>query len=252
VKTFIHKMKSRKWKSFVLAAFGLQSLYGFFFTLALLGTVCIANTPVRADSINNPLYDVTGTMTISGNPVCGYTRCSETINFSFLYGYNYFADVNEYYAYIVPSSINVTSFGALGSSFTYNGIIGNVQPVCSPPESPGTVQISDANYMSFLSGGTNISLDACGNVLAAPVVPSFPLTELYACGTAACVSDFVPANQNGNNLGIFLAGSVQTSVTAVPEGGSMLGYLLISLAPIGLAIRQRRGKGAKPRLCHFE
>ena len=231
------KVTSPTRSSFVAAACRLPSLYVFFFTMAVLGTVCTVDMPVRADSISNPLYDVTGTMTIFGNPVCGGAPCSETINFSFLIGESYNAQWGLYSEYVVPASISVSSFGALGSAFAYGGGINNPSSFCDVPGGfPG-----DANYMPFGSSGTGIfDLHACGNQQATPVVPSFLVSSLYSCGNSACVTDFTPPDQNGNNLGIFLAGSVQASVTAVPEGGSMLGYLLISLAPIGLAIY--RGK----------
>lgn len=248
MKAFIHKMKSRKWNSFVPAARRIQSVRVYFFALAALGAVCI-NTPLRADSINNPLYDVTGTMTISGNPVCGGAPCSETINFSLIYGYNYALDlagVGHYYAYATP--IAVTSFGDLGSAFTYSGLIGNPQPApptgCGGPIPAGERAIIDANYMPFSSGGTEIDLNACGNILANPVAPLFQSTVLYSCGTASCVTDFT-SETGDSTIGIFLTGTVQTTVTAVPEGGSMLSYLLISLAPIGLAMHLIKRNSAR-------
>ena len=114
------KMKSRNRDSFVVAARRIQSLHVFLFTLAVFGAVCLANAPLRADPIN-PFYDVTGTMTITGNNVCTPSPCRETIDFSFLYGYNYNSAFGVYDAYVVPSSISVSSFGALGSSFGYSG-----------------------------------------------------------------------------------------------------------------------------------
>ena len=123
------KMKSRNSDSFVVAARQIQSLHVFLFTLAVLGAVCLANAPLRADPIN-PFYDVTGTMTITGNNVCTPSPCRKTIDFSFLYGYNYNSAFGVYDAYVVPSSISVSSFGALGSSFGYSGQIGNPQPGC--------------------------------------------------------------------------------------------------------------------------
>lgn len=229
MKISVMKMKSR----YFVAARRIQSLYMFLFTLAVLGMLCLANTPLQADPINS-LYDVTGTMTITGNNVCTPSPCRETIDFSFLYGYNYNSAFGVYDAYVVPSSISVSSFGALGSSFGYSGQIGNPQPGCDTHAVIG--EPADANYMPFLAGGTEIDLDACGNLQTTPVAPSFFVSELYSCGNATCESDFVPPSRMGVNPGIFLPGTVHTNVAAVPEGGTSLEYLAIALVPIGFAI----------------
>ena len=241
MKTFIHKMKSRKWNSFAVAACRLQSLYVFFFTLAVLGTVCIANTPVRADS----LYDVNGTMTINGNNVCTPSPCSETVNFSLVFGYTFNSDYQMYQGYVV--SANSSSVGVLGSSFAMlPAFIGNPNNVGNPISNSGCAG-SDVNYIEFFdSPGDEIDLHACADLEPTPVAPTFGWTDLYSCATVTCLNDF-RAPGVGNPL--FLGGTLQTSVTAVPEGGASLGYLVISLAPIGLAIGLSKRKS---RLCRSE
>lgn len=243
MKTFIHKMQSRKWNSFVVAACRLQSLHVFFFTLAVLGTVCVGNAPLRADSV----YDVTGTIGLMGNTVapCAGT-CSETINFSFQYGYQYEGN-GLYQGYALPGTIQVSAFGDLGSLFATTGTFGNPQLGPNPGCSGG-----DANNMEFLDpAGDEIDLHACGAQALTPFAPSFSTTStLYGCATATCTAEFVPPSWGivGPRTGLFVDGTAQTSVTAIPEGGAFLGYLAISLAPIGLAIRLSK---RKPRQCRL-
>jgi len=85
--TTSYEMSSRQ-KSLLVATHRLQSLWVFAFALAVFGMVCIADEPSEADSLN-PLFDVSGTMAITGNNVCTPSPCTETINFSFQYGYSY-------------------------------------------------------------------------------------------------------------------------------------------------------------------
>jgi hypothetical protein len=104
----------------------------------------------------------------------------------------------------------------------------------------------------FNSGGDEIDLYACGNYLTAPVAPSFG-TDLWQCYSATCATDFMPPGScdGGRYCGIVeLPGTVQETAVALPEGGTALSYLLISLVPITLAIlhSQRERTQALPRL----
>jgi hypothetical protein len=209
-----------------------QKRFGMWlFVLALFGMICIADKPIQADSI--PIYDVNGTLTITGNNVCGLSPCMETINFSFDYTYTFIGF--EYLGEIVGTP-SVSSYGALGSSF--GGLTG--------PHSPFPFCQPNTNYMPmYNSGGDEIDLYACGNDQSTPAVPSFR-TDLWGCTTVTCGNDFMlPGSgcQPGNGItcgALQIVGTVQEAVVAVPEGGTSPIYLAISFVPIGLAIRQSK------------
>jgi hypothetical protein len=201
----------------------LQSLV----ILAILGVICFSARQLQADS--TPLYDVSGTMTINGNNVCTPSPCSETVQFSFEYGYTYDSSGNLYDGYALPGTINVNSFGALGSSFATNGLIlnpGSVGPTCGATR--------DNNYMEFKNSTDEIDLYFCALSELSPIAPSFAGTDLYGCGSVTCGTDFVPWGTPFS--GLFLGGTLQTNVVQVPEGGATFGYVVISLAVIGLAV----------------
>jgi hypothetical protein len=219
-------------KTFLVRAFRqFWPLSLFLFALAVLGMVCIANKPVQADSI--PVYDVTGTLTIAGNNVCGLSPCKETIKFSFEYTYTYFSSLNAYLGGIVGTP-SVSSYGALGSSFSAMTGPHSPYPFCQP----------NTNYMPmYNSGSDEIDLYACGNDQSTPAVPSFR-GDLWHCQTATCLTDFAPPGTNQCNVGCVM-GTVQETVVAVPEGGASLMYVACSLVPIGLAMRQSKRHRAR-------
>jgi hypothetical protein len=241
MKTLLHyEMNSRKQSLFVSASPRFRPLGVFLFVLAVFGMVCIVDRPVRADSINNPLYDVNGRLTITGNDVCGLSPCTETIEFSFEYTYT--LNGFEYLGEVVGTP-SVSSYGALGSFFAGITSPQNPFPFCQP----------NTNYMPmFNSGGDEIDLYACGNYQSTPVAPSFR-ADLWGCQTVTCGNDFMPPgsfcepgpSQDCGALQIL--GTVQENVVAVPEGGTSLMYLAISLVPIGLAIRQSKRESVHQR-----
>ena len=233
MRTFLHyEMTLRQQSSLVAAATRFHPLCMVLFALAVFGMVCIADKPVLADSIVSP-YAVTGTMTFTGNKVCGISPCTETINFAFDLGFT--LNNGLYDATVIPGSMSVSSFGALGSSFGSSGGIAGISTSCGG---------EDNNYMGFLdSSGDEIDLHECGNLESTPVVPSFTAPQLYGCQTATCENDFVPSSLRDNSegqLGIMLPGTLRTNVVAVPEGGTCLLYLVCSFVPIGLATLHRR------------
>jgi hypothetical protein len=226
MKTFLHyEMNLRK-------QLGLRM-----FVLAVFGMVCIANKPVQADSI--PVYDVTGTLTVAGNNVCGLSPCKETIKFSFEYTYTYVSLLNAYLGGIVGTP-SVSSYGVLGSSFSTVTSPHSPYPFCQP----------NTNYMPmYNSGADEIDLYACGNDQSAPAVPSFR-GDLWHCQTATCLTDFAPPGTSRCDVGC-INGVVQETVVAVPEGGASLMYLACSLLPIGLAIRYSQGGRARASIVPF-
>jgi hypothetical protein len=205
----------------------------FLVALALIGVVC-TGAPVQAQGNSIPVWDVTATLTITGNNVCGGGPCTETLNYSFDYTYTYNATFDEYDGEIVGNP-SVSSYGALGSSFS-----GLVYPFlrnsqCGP----------NVNYMdSFDSEGDEIDLYACGPGSSTPRIPSFG-GDLFGCATQTCINDFAPSDYGCKTapcIGIFLVGSIQENVVQVPEGGTILGYCVISLASMGWAGWDRRSR----------
>jgi hypothetical protein len=221
MKTLIDAMSLRKRSA--LITHGLCSSCIFLFALAVFGLLCIADKTAQADSI--PIWDVTGTLTITGNNVCGLSPCVETIKFSFDYTYTLVA--SEYVGELLGTA-SVSSYGALGSSFA--GLYS--------PQNPFIFCQPNANYMPmFNSGGDEIDLYACGNAESTPAVPSFR-GDLWHCVTASCITDFAPAGSDVCDTACVI-GTVQESVAPavqVPEGGTALEYALMALLPIGFAI----------------
>lgn len=217
----------RNWRCHQLKILGQRHEVHFacmlLFLLAIVGI-----KPAQADSIG-PLYDVSGTMAFTGNNDCTASPCSETLQFSFQFGYNYDADQNLYEGYALPGTISVTSLGVLGTSFSTNGHIspiGNVGPTCSG---------GDTNYMEFFnSAGTDeIDLHSCATYEPNPfVAPSFTWTDIYGCTSVDCANDF---NSGHPFSGLFYSGTLQTNVVQVPEGGTVSEYCAISFLFIALA-----------------
>lgn len=205
--------------------------------LVLLGVICFGARHSQADS--SPLYDLSGTMTINGNSVCTPSPCSETIQFSFEYGYNYDSSQDLYEGYTVPGTMSVTSFGSLGSGFLTSGYIfasGNVGPTCLG---------GDSNYMAFSnsSNADEIDLHFCAIQETSPIAPSLTGTDLYGCTSSTCAKDFVPWGTPFS--GLFLGGTLETNVVQVPEGGTTFGYVVISLAAIGFVVFRSRHREAQ-------
>jgi hypothetical protein len=174
-------------------------------------------------------FDVSGELSIGGNQVCvgGYT-CIETILYSFTMEFvlNPNAE-DEYEEYVDPTSISVTSFGALGSSFTTGGGL---------LLTPATGCDGDTNYLEFLdSAGDEIDLHECGNLLSTPVPPTLSWVDLYGCATTTCLTDFAPPPYTTFSPpldGLFVTGSGYQTVTAVPEPGTLT---LIAVDLVGFA-----------------
>jgi hypothetical protein len=197
--------------------------------LVVLGIVALCSAPVWADSISTPVYDVSGSMTFTGNPVCSGRPCSETINFSLVYGYILNPSLDIYQGYVESGTIS--SFGALGGGFNIpNSIVGS----------------GCGAYIGFFDGppgaGSEIDLNTCGGTSAVPLAPSFGGADLYSCGTQTCENDFVPPSMDRPNpsFGLFINGTEQTTVTAVPDGDSAILLSLGALGAVGLVWRWRR------------
>jgi hypothetical protein len=201
---------------------------------ALIVAICIANKSAQADSI--PVWNVTGTITLTGNNVCN-GLCTETIMFGF--DYTYTRDQYGTYWGRVTGNPFVSSYGDLGSSFAFVG---------GPYQPGGGCGGLSSNYIPFInSGGDDIDLKVCDIIASTPVTPTF-YSSLYSCRTAACRNGFAPTwfNCTPESLcaGIFLGAKLESNVVQVPEGGTELGYLAVSCAGIGCAVLWGKRKSA--------
>lgn len=191
--------------------------------LLVLGVLFVCAVPAMADSI----FNVTGTLTIAGNNVCGGGPCVETLGFSFDVTWDEFAP-GQFNPVILPGT-EVTSSGPLGSFALAAGSVGNT-------------------FIQFFDNGGPISGDEIDiDALNAPIAGApepLQLVDgyLFGCQTATCITDFVPPDfphPPGQAFGIFDIGTLQIKQTAVPETGT-LSYLLAGLGLLLVAPFSRR------------
>jgi hypothetical protein len=183
------------------------------FALAMLFLFFVAAIPASADQI----YDVTGTVTLTGNNVCA-GPCVETLDFSFQVTYQ-------------PECCGFFQQVVLGSTTTSTG-----------PLAPFTLIASPTNYFAFFnSANDEIDVFGPGFDFQPPSVP-FPNlvgAELYGCGSPGantCVLDFVPPGSP--TTGHVLDASLEYTVKAVPEPSTLA--LLIAGAAVLLFLGFRR------------
>jgi len=182
--------------------------------------VWLSATPVRADGLPiflPPSYTVSGALLIVGDNACAGLPCTETVAFSFDFGYQ-FLGTNFYLPYVAHLLANGS--GALGS-FTNS----NAGPLFVDPE---------MNHIGFGdTAGDEIDIHLSEFVVPAPVAPSIIGADLFSCAMTTCLTDFAPQLLPSPQFGIFLAGSVESKVTAIPEPAAftllLSGILLLGL-----------------------
>ena len=184
-------------------------------TIRLLLVLFVCAVPVAADTV----YQVTGSATITGNPVCGGSPCIETVNFSFLV--DYLLVYPGAYDPYVENLVSVISIGSTGPLAPFNRM--------------GAI----ADYFGFFnSAGDEIDVNgpyADGSNAPAPF-PDLRDSELYGCSVPAdpiCVHDFVPPG--GPSFGHVRFGTLRYSFSAVPEGSTRLHLLVgVGLGLLGM------------------
>jgi hypothetical protein len=95
-----------------------------FLLLALCCLACLSAVSTRADSFPPPVflppsYQVSGALLIVGNDVCSGLPCTETIAFSFDFGYATFSGEPGYFPYV--SNLLATGTGALPFTDSFTG-----------------------------------------------------------------------------------------------------------------------------------
>ena len=176
--------------------------------IKLLLVLFICVVPAAADTV----YRVTGSATITGNPVCNGLPCTETVNFSFLVNYLLLPNIPNSYEENLVSIISLTSSGPL-----------------APFDRIGA---SNGDYFGFFNS-SNDEIDVNGpfgdRQFAPAPFPNLIDADLYGCQTNTCLTDFgLPGFTQIPAPGIFREGTLQYTASAVPEEGTW-SYLLVGI-----------------------
>jgi hypothetical protein len=176
--------------------------------IKLLLVLLICVVPAAADTV----YQVTGSATITGNPVCNGLPCTETIDFSFLVNYLPLPNIPNFYEEHLISIISLASSGPLAPF--------------------DRISASGGDYFGFFnSSNDEIDVDGpFGDRQFAPApFPDLVNSELFGCGqggaSPVCVQDFA---DDGISTGHVRFGPVQYTVGTVPEGSTRF-YLLVGV-----------------------
>ena len=149
--------------------------------------------------------------------------------------------VSEYFAYIVPGTMQSTSFGqlgAFGNGNLHSNLIG-------------------FSYVGFFnSGGDEIDLTEVGGGSSSPpdAAPAFPNSLLFQCQTNTCFQEFLAGRTSGP-----LFGTAEATVVPVPEPAQpMIGITGITIL-FAFALRfktdglryVRTSRNESPHSCSF-
>ncbi len=221
-----HRVRAgRGWQ--VAVAIGLLSAVAILFAV-----------PAHADTI----YDLTGTVTLTGNDVCG-GPCVETVDFSFELDEGAYS-LGGYILSIVPGATATTISGPLAFPPNELGGIGDAGGYVGlgyvPPDSPVGI-------------GTELDIFiGCRSHSAAGCVPQLDGAELYSCGDQSCLDEFCPPDfcppqgsagyaYGGVDYNAIVTGTVTDREGTVPTPEpSSLALLSLSLLAIGGILRARR------------
>jgi hypothetical protein len=205
--------------------------------LVALAVVVLWSPALYADSLTvSPIYDFNGVMTVIGNTpnaACGGSLCTETIDLSLEYQYEYLSAgaLSNYYVLSVPGSTAVGSeTGALGS-FSY-----------APT---GFLESSESYFYSEIkfpvgSGSPETEFDLDFD----PETNTFR-SETYFC-TGECNTLFASGVGGNFSVPTTLSYTVSEVPVDAPEPGSlgMLGAGLIGIG--GLGVRRKLAQQNRP------
>ncbi|MGA9882943.1 MAG: PEP-CTERM sorting domain-containing protein [Candidatus Acidiferrales bacterium] len=236
-------MQSYKWGEVQSNGFsgsgGDMVRFRFALFLVLFAAVAFAARPAHADTF----YDVSGTLTLTGNNACGSSPCTETIDFSFELDEGFNSVYDAYGLTFVPGTSTTTSSGPLGTMY-FAGASGGPLAYQTPGPGNGNVNFTAFNSSPDPVFADSLELYVAENLQPDPFIPSFDGGTLYSCATATCVTDFCPPSfctSGGVDLGIFAPASTESTVTAAPEPSALalLAFGLLALCFLGR--RNRNG-----------
>jgi hypothetical protein len=193
--------------------------------LMLTLLLSVAAIPAHADGVSNPMYSVTGLITLqTGTNACTSSPCAETINFALDLGFRLGLGPAEYDAYVVNATAiwsgDIGTFVESAPSLFLGAPIQARAGGCSG---------GDTNYIEFFNqAGDEVNAHLCDNAEPTPVVPSLSYADLYHCKTTTCVNDFDPFN-----FSFMSAALTDVTVTRVPEP-SILILLASAMLALGL------------------
>jgi len=166
----------------------------------VVGLVFLGVIPAHADSLVGPAYNVVGSVTFTGNNVCGGV-CVETVNFSFTFQWVSTTGLfgPGIYGSYIPGSFVATQFGTAGSDPIFIPNTGEV--VCCGPGTYIPIYAFNGELdfdVSFFSSGPD------------PGPPTVSAAFLYGCNEE-CFREFGP------HVGASEPYDVTFRATAVPE-----------------------------------
>jgi hypothetical protein len=193
-----------------------------------VAVVCLsflAVLPTQADSLVGPAYNVVGSVTFSGNNVCGGI-CSETVDFSFIFQWVDTTGIfgPGIYGSYIPGSFSATQSGSMGSA-----------PITSPND----------GHIYCCGPGTYIPLNAFNGELDLdvslfgtgpdPGPPTVFGAFLFSCNNE-CFNEFAP------RIGVNEAYPATYTATPVPEPSSvaLLAGAMLLLAAVPPSSRRRK------------
>jgi hypothetical protein len=196
-----------------------------------LGTLpCYANSLSFLEN-----FQVSGTLTEVGNPVCGGSPCQQVIQFTTILSV-LIDDQGQFPTHGIylqvagpPNTSIVTSNGALGSSF-FASSFQNLIPLTT----------GAYGWLPFFGGGQEIDVFfgtsfSAGGALS--LLPSY--AETYQCVTATCRSDFAGPYQ-GHRINGYAPVDLQTTITPVSEAGTSSLLFITIFAVIGYVTLNKR------------
>jgi len=186
--------------------------------------ISLAAGTARADSTGVvATYDVTGTLTITGNNVCS-GPCVESVNFAFQMNYSY-DSADGVYLGMSPGTTILSYSGPLGP-FTA------AAPCCS-----GMLYGRGADDLTTAQGDIIDFYTTWDATQPGPPTPMY--SDFFMCSSATCITDFSPNGQSVAN-GVIGTVAFNTQLVSTPEPSTVVMLVAGFLGFICLATLRKR------------